>query len=134
MPERVERVRRAIAERDLAALGETSELEAIELHLIAMSSRPPVLYWSPETLALIHRVIDWRDSGTQVYYSIDAGPNVHLLCEEEDTATIVALLSDIAEVQQIIVNSPGPGAQLCSEHCMDVRDASLSGGRHPTTV
>lgn len=116
IPDRLERARRAILGRDLAVLGEVSEEEAIELHLIAMSSRPPIFYWRPATLALIHQVLAWRSEGLAVYFTMDAGPNVHLLCEERDVESIVSMLGRVAEVQQIIVNAPGPGAHLCVEH------------------
>jgi diphosphomevalonate decarboxylase len=116
IPERLERLRQAIMERDLTVLGETSEEEAIELHLIAMSSRPPIYYWRPETMAVLRRVLTWRSDGLEVYFTIDAGPNVHLLCEEEDAGRMAASLEEMEEVQQIIVNAPGPGAHLCSEH------------------
>ena len=116
IPGRLERVRQAILDRNLAALGEVSEEEAIELHLIAMSSRPAIFYWRPATLALIQRVLTWRSEGLEVYFTIDAGPNVHLLCEEKDTGPIVAELEEMPEVQQIIVNAPGFGAHLCPEH------------------
>jgi diphosphomevalonate decarboxylase len=95
-----------------------------------MSSRPPIYYWSPETMALIHRVLDWRANGLRVYFTIDAGPNVHLLCEEEDAGAIVASLGEMAEVQQIIVNSPGPGAHLRSEQPFETVDSEVLGGPH----
>ncbi|MEA3345662.1 MAG: diphosphomevalonate decarboxylase [Chloroflexota bacterium] len=116
VPERLERARQAILDRDLAALGEVSEEEAVELHLIAMSSHPPIFYWQPATLALIHRVLAWRSEGLKVYFTIDAGPNVHLLCEKKDAKPIIAALEEMVEVKQIIVNMPGPAAHLCSEH------------------
>jgi len=116
IPGRLERLRQAIKERDVTVLGEISEEEAIELHFIAMSSRPPIYYWRPETLAVVHRVLTWRSDGLRVYFTIDAGPNVHLLCEEEDAGAIVASLGAMGEVEQIIVNAPGPGAHLCSAH------------------
>jgi len=118
IPGRLERARQAILDRDLTALGEASEEEAIELHLITMTSRPPIFYWRPETLAFIHRVLAWRSEGLEVYFTIDAGPNVHLLCEQESAGPIVAALEAMGEVQQIIVNAPGPGAHTCSEHLL----------------
>jgi diphosphomevalonate decarboxylase len=116
IPGRLERVRQAVLDRDIKTLGEVSEEEAIELHLIAMSSRPPIFYWSPATVALIHRVLAWRSQGLEVYFTIDAGPNVHLLCLEETAGSIVSALEGMGEVQQIIVNAAGPCACLCEEH------------------
>ena len=112
IPERLRRARQAILDRDLATLGEVSEEEAIELHLIAMSSRPPIFYWKPATLALIRRVLAWRSVGLEVYFTMDAGPNVHLLCEQKEAGAIISMLKEIADVQKIIVNAPGPGTCL----------------------
>jgi len=114
--ERLSRARQAILERDLGALGQVSEEEAIELHLIAMSSRPPIFYWRPATLALMHQVLAWRSKGLAVYFTMDAGPNVHLLCEEEDAGPLIAALEEMPNVRQIMVNSPGLGAHLRPEH------------------
>ena len=116
IPERLGRARQAILDRDLATLGEVSEEEAIELHLIAISSRPPIFYWMPATLGLIRRVLAWRSAGLEAYFTIDAGPNVHLLCEEKDAGPIVSALEEMPDVRGIIVNAPGFGAHLCSRH------------------
>jgi len=116
IPERLERARQAILDRDLDELGRISEQEAIELHFISMSSHPPVLYWSPATLKLIHQVLAWRSEGLRVHFTIDAGPNVHLLCEQRDEKAISAMLVEMAEVRHVIVNAPGFAARLHSEH------------------
>ena len=55
LPARLAATRRAIAGRELAALGPILEEEAIELHLIAMSSRPPIFYWKPGRSACSRR-------------------------------------------------------------------------------
>ncbi len=75
------RVRQAILDRDLTTLGPLVEAEALSLHAIALTSRPPILYWSPETVRLLAQVHAWREQGLAVYFTLDAGPNVHLLCE-----------------------------------------------------
>jgi diphosphomevalonate decarboxylase len=58
----------------------------------------------------------WRHQGLQVYFTIDAGPNVHLLCLEESVESIVSALQGMVEVQHLFVNAPGFGTHLCSEH------------------
>ncbi len=75
------RVRQAILDRDIAVLGPAIEAEALALHAIALTGRPAVLYWTPETVALLHQVRAWRDAGLPVWFTLDAGPNVHLICE-----------------------------------------------------
>ena len=77
-------VRRAVAARDLAQLGPILELDALAMHGVMMTSAPSLLYWQPGTLEVLHAVRSWREEdGLPVYFTIDAGPNVHLICEAD---------------------------------------------------
>lgn len=117
-------VRRAVLERDFSTLGMAAEREAISLHLIAMSSRVAeqpqlsgIYYWQPETLALIHAVQRWRVEGLEVYFTLDAGPAVHLLCEARNREALLealgAVLPDLGG--QVLVSAPGMGARVVNE-------------------
>lgn len=116
LPERLGRVRHALATRDLKLLGTAIEEEAIELHLIAMTSKPPIFYWSPGMVRVIQAVSRWRAEGLEVYFTLDAGPNVHLICEARIADIIVARAREIPEVLQVIVNAPGGAARVIGEH------------------
>lgn len=109
-------VRRAINERDLERLGPLIEHDALAMHGIMMTSEPSLFYWQPGTVELIQAVRQWRDGGLSVYFTIDAGPNMHLICEEESVDEVCERLLDIASVQQVIVSQPGPGIESCNEH------------------
>ena len=109
LPARLDTVRRAIAERDLAALGEVIEEEAIELHLIAMSSRPPIFYWEPGTLAVLARVRALRAEGLMAYATMDAGANVHVICEAADEPAVAAALEELPAVERVIRDGVGAG-------------------------
>jgi len=112
LPPRLGAVRRALLARDLASLGPAAEAEALSLHAVAMTSRPPVLYWQPGTLALLHVVRRWRSQGLGVYFTLDAGPNVHLLCEGHDAAAVEAELAHLDYVEFSLHNRPGGAARL----------------------
>ena len=116
LPTRFHHVRRAILAKDLALLGPAIEEDAIELHLIAMTSRPPIFYWSPAMVRVIQNALQWRAEGLPVYFTLDAGPNVHLICEAKDADEVAARTKKIAEVEQVIVNAPGAGARLVEQH------------------
>ncbi|HSM36893.1 MAG TPA: diphosphomevalonate decarboxylase [Longimicrobiales bacterium] len=109
LPRRLDAVRAAIANRDLAAMGEVVEEEAIELHLIAMSSRPPIFYWEPGTLAVLARVRSLRSEGIAAFSTMDAGANVHVLCEPADEPAVAAALENLAEVGRVIRDGVGTG-------------------------
>ncbi|MEW5717830.1 MAG: diphosphomevalonate decarboxylase [Chloroflexota bacterium] len=116
LPARLARVRRALFARDLAALGPAIEEDAVELHFVAMTSTPPIYYWSPGMVRVIQATQRWRADGLAVYFTLDAGPNVHLICEAKDADQVAARAREIADVQQVIVNAPGGAARLSEEH------------------
>lgn len=116
LPARFHRAKRALLGRDLKALGPEVEAEAIELHLIAMTSRPPIFYWSPEMVRVIEAARAWREGGLSVYFTLDAGPNVHLLCEGQDVETVAANAREIPGVQQVIISAAGGPTRLVDTH------------------
>lgn len=112
LPVRLHRVRRAIFAKDLALLGPAIEEDAIELHFIAMTSRPPIFYWTPGMVRVIQAVQRWRADGLAVYFTLDAGPNVHLICEGKDAEQVASLARQVPDVGQVIDNAPGGGAAI----------------------
>jgi diphosphomevalonate decarboxylase len=58
----------------------------------------------------------WRAQGLAVYFTLDAGPNVHLICEAKDADQVAARAREILGVRQVIVNAPGGPARLTKEH------------------
>ena len=61
-------------------LGAVIEEEALALHAMMMTSRPGYLLMSAQTLQAIELVREYRyESGTPLYFTLDAGPNLHLL-------------------------------------------------------
>lgn len=109
-------VRQALADRNLRQLGPLIEQDALAMHAVMMTSTPSLVYWQPGTLELIHAVRQWRAAGLEVYFTIDAGPNVHLICEQPNAAAVTQQLGTLAGVQQVIVSRPGPGPQPLAEH------------------
>lgn len=116
IPGRLERVRRAIAERDLATLGPVLEEEAIELHLIAMSSRPPIFYWSQGTVAVLRAVRELRQEGLAAWATLDAGANVHVVCDVESADDVAERLEDLPAVGFVISDGVGHGPELETTH------------------
>lgn len=116
LPDRLVGVRRALQERDFASLAPLVEEEAIDLHLIAMSSRPPIFYWRPGTLIVLEMVRALRDTGVEVCATMDAGANVHLICTSEAEQTVVDSMTSLPEVQRVIRDGVGEGPRLDDEH------------------
>lgn len=109
-------IRQAILDRNWTQFGEETEREAIRLHMIAMTSNPPIFYWSPVTMRIIKSVIEWRDAGLEAYFTIDAGANVHVIAKGEDADKIEANLANLEGVEQVIHSKVGHGAQVVETH------------------
>ncbi len=109
---RLEACRRAILERDFEALAEVVELDSNLMHAVMMTSSPPLFYWEPELLALIKAIPEWRREGLQACYTLDAGPNVHVICNAPDEERIAARLEIFPGVVQVLRAHPGGPARL----------------------
>lgn len=110
------RVRAAIAERDFAALGERTEYSCLALHSLMFTTEPALIYWNPATVALIHAVLEIRAGGTPAYFTIDAGPQVKVLCQPQDADTVAAALADVAGVVEARISALGNGAHPIGAH------------------
>ncbi|MGH6960809.1 MAG: hypothetical protein ACREE7_10015, partial [Dongiaceae bacterium] len=117
IPSRLRRVKAALLDRDFAAMAPIVEDDALAMHAVMMTSIPPLIYWQPATVAIIHAVRAWRGDGLPVCFTIDAGANVHCLCESPDAAAEVKRrLPAIAGAQDILTVSPGGAARLSEDH------------------
>ena len=70
----------ALRTGDLETFGSIAENEALTLHGLMMSSNPSYILLKPNTLEMIQRVRRYREETKHpVYFSLDAGPNLHVL-------------------------------------------------------
>lgn len=118
VPERARRVRQAIRDRDLTALGEAAEQDMLSMHAVMLTSKPPLIYWAPSTLDVIQAVWELRRRGTEAYVTLDAGPNAHVLLLQEDVPAVEQAIRTRFRCR-IIVDRAGPGAQLVERSAGD---------------
>ena len=100
-PRRLEICRSAILQRDFEALAEIVELDSNWMHAVMMTSRPPLFYWQEATLTAMREVSAARKAGLPVCYTVDAGPNVHVLCERSREDQVLALLAKLPGIQEV---------------------------------
>ncbi|MFC6201702.1 diphosphomevalonate decarboxylase [Lactiplantibacillus nangangensis] len=105
-------MRQAIAAHDLAAVGELAETNAMRMHALNLSAKPAFNYFTADTLTAIKAVQDLRANGINCYYTLDAGPNVKIICASSDTGTIKTALQRYFAASQLIVAQPGPGISI----------------------
>ena len=110
-------VKEAVRARDLKALGSIMETDALFMHAVMLTSRPPLLYLNSVSVELMRTVLAWRErDGIPVYFTMDAGSNVHLLCEGHLRDELCQRLGGLEYVQQVILNHPGPSPIRLTEH------------------
>ncbi|TSC88082.1 MAG: diphosphomevalonate decarboxylase [Microgenomates group bacterium Gr01-1014_7] len=116
MKEKDKLVKQLIKEKNFKSLGELAEAEALELHAIMLTQYPPLIYWTPGTLKIMKLVSHWRAEGIPVYFTINTGQDIHLICEQKNVKKVVNKIKSIKEVKEIIVNNPGEGTRLSQNH------------------
>ncbi len=99
---------------DIPSFGKIVEDEALTLHALMMCSDPSYILMEPNTIEIIKRIRSFRkDTGAQVYFTLDAGPNVHILYPDDERVALADFIkSDIqplCENQQIINDHVGQG-------------------------
>jgi len=82
-PKKVEtdliKLKQAIKEKDFQTLGQVAESNAIEMHKTMLDTKPEIQYSNEQTFAMIDKILTLRESGLNVYFTQDAGPNLKLL-------------------------------------------------------
>jgi diphosphomevalonate decarboxylase len=111
-PRRLDLCRRAILERDFDALADIIELDSDMMHAVMMTSQPQLFYWKPATLAVMAAVRSWRGDGLRVAYTIDAGPNVHVICPQPEIGQVSSLLRKVSGVDDVLQARVGGPARM----------------------
>ncbi|MEK7166347.1 MAG: diphosphomevalonate decarboxylase [Patescibacteria group bacterium] len=117
VPSKINQVKQAMTEKNFSAFGRIVEDDALNMHAICLTSIPPIIYWEPVTLQIMKSIIRWRENGeVESYFTIDAGPSVHVICRKKDADILVQKLVDINGVKQVVINYPAVGARIINNH------------------
>jgi diphosphomevalonate decarboxylase len=81
------------------------------MHAVMMTSRPSLLYWLPATVAVMRSVRAWRREGLGVYFTMDAGANVHCICPATDAGAVEIGLRGVPGVLDVLASGPGQGTR-----------------------
>jgi diphosphomevalonate decarboxylase len=111
-PDRLAQARSAVLGRDFAALADVVERDSLMMHAVMITSAPSLMYWQPATVAIMQAVVQWRANGLAACTTIDAGPNVHVICTAEAAEEVALRLRVIPGVRQVITSRAGGPAHL----------------------
>lgn len=99
---------RALAVKDLPALGALAEHNCLAMHAAMTAARPSIRYWTPATLSALALIEEARASGLACWFSIDAGPQVKVLCAPDVASDLADRLRERLRCE-VHVCSPGIG-------------------------
>ncbi|MDP6968976.1 MAG: diphosphomevalonate decarboxylase [Gammaproteobacteria bacterium] len=97
-------IEQAIMDHDFTGLGQTAEQNAMSMHATMQAAWPPLVYWQPESVAAMHQVWGLRQQGVEVYLTMDAGPNLKLLFQAANTATLLQHFPTLEVIQPFPAN------------------------------
>jgi diphosphomevalonate decarboxylase len=60
----------------------------------------------------VHRVWSLRADGIPAFVTIDAGPQVKVLCRPDDAPHVAEALGAVPGVQRVLTCAPGGGAEV----------------------
>lgn len=99
----------AITAKDFEKLGQVVEANALKMHATTLGANPPFMYWQSATVEVMQEVEELRAAGIEAYFTIDAGPNVKVLCQPKDERAVHDKLSVLPVVREIHHCRPGQG-------------------------
>jgi diphosphomevalonate decarboxylase len=111
-PRRLEICRNAILNRDFNSFASIVELDSDMMHSVMMTSTPALHYWQPASLSVMNAVRQWRGEGLPVCYTVDAGPNVHVICPGTEAHVVDKKLRGIPGVSDVLVAKVGGAAKI----------------------
>ena len=82
------------------------------MHAAMLAARPAIVYWNAATVECVHRVRALRATGTPVFFTIDAGPQVKAVCLPEAALTVRNALADAPGVRRVIESALGAGVAV----------------------
>ena len=115
--ERMVRLLAAMKSGDLEEFGKIVEGEALSLHAMMMAAENPFILLRPNTLEAISRIQSFRqDTKVPLYFSLDAGPNPHLLYPSEYMEQVKRFIArdlvDLCYEGMVIADQVGQGPKL----------------------
>jgi len=116
LEKRIKMLKKAFLTKDIDNFGKLLEEEAMDLHVIAMTSKPPIFYLNQTTFAVMQMLRELREKGIKGYYTMDAGPNVHVICRRKDVDILNRALKKVPGVKSTIINKAGLGSRLSNNH------------------
>lgn len=83
-----------LKDNDFDRVGRLAENNALLMHSTTQTAQPPFSYLTDQSYAAMDFIKELRQKGERCYFTMDAGPNVKVLCLEEDLDHLVPIFEE----------------------------------------
>ena len=105
----------AIKHKDIAGLENVTEENCKLMHKVMKTSRPSISYMTDVTHSCIAEIENLRSLGHSLFYTIDAGPQVKIICDPKSTEIIRDMIIDKTSVIEVIHAGLGGPPRIIDE-------------------
>ncbi len=105
----------ALCKHDLEKIGETMEANCMKFHATMFSANPPITYLTSKSWEVIEFVHALREGGIPAYFTMDAGPNVKVLCCSSQAEEVAEKLHNAFPEAEIFTSRSGDAPRSLSE-------------------
>ena len=106
----------AIKEKNMSRLEKVTEENCNFMHEVMKTSKPSIIYMNDVTHNCIAEIENLIASGHKLFYTIDAGPQIKIICDPKSTNTIKDTIAQKTDVIDIIHTGLGGSPRIIDEN------------------
>ena len=106
----------AIKEKNMSRLEKVTEENCNFMHEVMKTSKPSIIYMNDVTHSCIAEIENLRASGHKLFYTIDAGPQIKIICDPKSANTIKDKITNRTDVIDIIHAGLGGSPRIIVEN------------------
>ncbi|MFX1357769.1 MAG: diphosphomevalonate/mevalonate 3,5-bisphosphate decarboxylase family protein [Promethearchaeota archaeon] len=113
----------ALDNNNLNKIGELAEYDTLCLHAVTMTapSNQNIIAWNPDTLKVILKIRELRESGYNVYFSIDTGPSIVVITNQSEKKEVYDIIKNIVPNYQLIEGKIGGPSKILSPNSSEAK-------------
>ena len=105
----------AIKKKDMVELEKVTEKNCKMMHEVMKTSTPSISYMTDVTHSCIEEIDNLRSLGHKLFYTIDAGPQVKIICDPKSTEIIKDIIINRTDVIEVIHAGLGGAPRIINE-------------------
>lgn len=110
--ERIAACKQAIISKDFELLSAIVEQDSNLMHSIMSTSSPKLQYWDRISFDVMTVVQGMRKNGIEACYTLDAGPNVHIITRASHVDLVEKTIAQIPGIIRTVRARTGDGARI----------------------